>query len=181
MRASLLLAAPLILATSAFAQNAPPSQGQPISSSGKEFLGFASQVNVSEIRGGLVAEQKAQAPAVKAFGRLMTLDHSELQSQLDAIAAADNVALPDQSNADEKQMNQLKSMNGTQFDAAYMKDMVNGHEMVVTRFKSEQSSAQDPGIRAVVLSALPIIEQHLALAKAVQASLASSENSASNR
>jgi putative membrane protein len=111
----------------------------------------------------------------------MTLDHSELQSQLDAIAAADNVALPDQSNADEKQMNQLKSMNGTQFDAAYMKDMVNGHEMVVTRFKSEQSSAQDPGIRAVVLSALPIIEQHLALAKAVQASLTSSENSASNR
>jgi predicted outer membrane protein len=96
MRASLLLAAPLILTTSAFAQDAPPSQGQPISSGGKDFLGFASQVNVSEIGGGLVAEQKAQAPAVKAFGRLMTLDHSELQSQLDAIAAADNVALPDQ-------------------------------------------------------------------------------------
>ena len=179
MRALLLAAASLLLATSALAQNAPPSQGQPISSSGKDFLGFAAQVNVSEIGGGLVAEQKAQAPAVKAFGRLMTLDHSELQSQLDAIAAAANVALPDQSNADDKQMNQLKSMNGSQFDAAYMKDMVDGHQMVVSRFKSEQSSA--PGIRAVVLSALPIIEQHLALAKAVQASLTSSENSASNR
>lgn len=181
MRAFLLLAAPLVLATSAFAQNASPSQGQPISSGGKEFIGFASQVNVSEIRGGLVAQQKAQAPAVKAFGRLMTLDHSELESQLDAIAAAANVAVPDQPSADEKQMNQFKSMNGSQFDAAYIKDMVNGHEMAVSRFKSEKSSAQDPSIRAVVLSALPILEEHLALAKAVQASLTSSENSASNR
>jgi putative membrane protein len=173
MRASLLLAAPLVLVTSAFAQNTSPSQGQPISSSGKEFLDFASQVNVGEIHGGLVAEQKAQAPAVRAFGRLMMLDHSELESQLDAIAAVDNVALPDQPSAAEKDMNQLKSLNGSQFDAAYMKDMVNGHEMAVSRFKSEQSSAQDPGIRAVVLSALPILEQHLALAKAVRASLTS--------
>jgi hypothetical protein len=62
MRTSLLLAGPLVLATSAFAQNTSPSRGQPTSSGGKEFLGFASQVNVGEIRGGLVAEQKAQAP-----------------------------------------------------------------------------------------------------------------------
>lgn len=173
MRASLLLAAPLVLVTSAFAQNTSPSQSQPISSGGKEFLDFASQVNVGEIRGGLLAEEKAQAPAVKAFGRLMTLDHSELESQLDAIAATDNVAMPDPLGAAEQQMSQLESMNGSQFDTAYMKDMVNGHEMAVSRFRSESSSAQDPSIRAVVSSALPILEQHLALAKAVQASLPS--------
>src|ERR1700739_67140 len=43
MRGSLLLAIPLVplaLATSALAQNMAPSQGQPISSSGKEFIGF---------------------------------------------------------------------------------------------------------------------------------------------
>jgi putative membrane protein len=172
MRASLLLAAAtLILATPAFAANASP-QDQPISSSAQQFLDFASQVNVGEIRGGITAEQKADAPAVKAFGRLMMLDHSELESQLDAIAAADHATLTDQpSAAAEKEMNELSSMQGSKFDTAYMNDMVNGHEKAVRKFKSEQSSAEDPTIRAVVSSTLPILEQHLAMAKAVQASL----------
>jgi putative membrane protein len=178
MRASLLLlAAPLVLATPAVAQNASPSQSQPISTSAKQFLDFASQVNVGEIRGGLLVEQKAQAPAVKAFGRLMTLDHSELQSQLDGVAAANNISLPNQpSAAEEKQMSPLKSMSGSQFDTAYINDMVKGHENAVSRFKSEKSSEQNPTIRAVASSALPILEQHLALAKAVQASVTSHQN-----
>ena len=123
MRASfLLLAAPLVLAAPAFSQSVPTSQ------SDKQFLDFASQVNVGEIRGGVVAQQKAQAPAVKAFGRLMMLDHSELESQLAAIAAIDHVQLQDQpSTAAEQQMDKLKSMNGSQFDTAYMKHMVEGH------------------------------------------------------
>ena len=177
MRASfLLLAAPLVLAAPAFSQSVPPSQ------SDKQFLDFASQVNVGEIRGGVVAQQKAQAPAVKAFGRLMMLDHSELESQLAAIAAMDHVQLQDQpSTAAEQQMDKLKSMNGSQFDTAYMKHMVEGHETAVSKFKSEELSAQDPTVRAVVSSALPIIEQHLAIAKAVQASLTSQQNAAASQ
>ena len=57
MRASfLLLAAPLVLAAPAFSQSVPPSQ------SDKQFLDFASQVNVGEIRGGVVAQQKRRRP-----------------------------------------------------------------------------------------------------------------------
>ena len=165
-----------VLAAPAFSQSVPPSQ------SDKQFLDFASQVNVGEIRGGVVAQQKAQAPAVKAFGRLMMLDHSELESQLAAIAAMDHVQLQDQpSTAAEQQMDKLKSMNGSQFDTAYMKHMVEGHETAVSKFKSEELSAQDPTVRAVVSSALPIIEQHLAIAKAVQASLMSQQNTAASR
>jgi putative membrane protein len=177
----LLLAAPLIFATPAFAQNSPPPRGQPTDQSAKQFLDFASQVNLGEIRSGLVAEQKAQAPAVKAFGRLMTLDHSELESQLAAMAAADHLQLPGQPNAAaENKMDQLNSMNGSKFDTAYMDEMVKGHENAVSKFKSEQSSAQNPSVRAVIASALPIIQQHLALAKAVQASLKSQAARASD-
>jgi putative membrane protein len=180
MRASfLVLAASLLLAAPALAQNASLSQGQPISSSAKQFLDFASQVNVAELRGGLLAEQKAQAPVVKAFGRLMMLDHSELESQLDAIAAANHISLPDQPNAAAAmQMDQLKSMSGPQFDTAYMKDIVDGHEKAVSKFNSEKSGARTPSIRTVASSALPILEQHLALAKAVRDSLSSQQNTA---
>ena len=175
MRATfLLVTVPLLLAAPAFAQNASPSSGQPIGQSGKQFLDFASEVNISEIRAGLLAEQRAQSDSVKAFGRLMALDHSELESQLDATAALDHVQVPDKpSSTAEQQMDQLKSMSGGQFDRAYMNHMVQGHEKVVSRFQSEKSNAHSPAVIAVASSALPILQQHLSLAKAVQASLSS--------
>jgi putative membrane protein len=170
----LLVTMPLLFATPAFAQSASPSSGQPIGQSGKQFLGFASEVNISEIRGGLVAEQRAQSNAVKAFGRLMTLDHSELENQLDAIATLHHVQVPGRpSSAAEQEMDQLKSMSEGQFDSAYMNHMVQGHEKVVSRFQAEKSTAHNPTVLAVASSALPILQQHLALAKAVQASLSS--------
>jgi putative membrane protein len=174
MRATLLLlvTAPLLFAAPAFAQNPSPSSSQPIGASAKQFLDFASEVNISEIRAGMLAEQKAQSDAVKAFGRLMALDHSELESQLDATAALNRVQVPDKpSSTAEQQMDQLKSMTGDQFDSAYINHMVQGHEKVVSRFESEKANAHNPTVLAVASSALPILQQHLALAKAVQASL----------
>ena len=171
MRSKLaLMTAIMLFGTPAFAQNPSPSTGEPASQSAKQFLDFASEVNIGEIRSGLLAEQKAQSDAVKAFGRLMSLDHSELQSQLDAIAVLDRVQVPDKpSSAAEQQMDQLKSMSGAQFDSAYMNDMVQDHEKAIRRFESESSNAQNPAVVAVVSGALPILQQHLALAEAVDA------------
>ena len=77
MRPVVLLAAvPLLISTSAIAQQRPST----INQSDKEFLNFAANVNQSEIQGGLAAEKKADAPAVRAFARLMVLDHMELES-----------------------------------------------------------------------------------------------------
>jgi len=173
MRSKLtLMTALMLFATPAFARNAAPSSGQPIGQSGKTFLDFASEVNIGEIRQGLLAQQKAQSDAVKAFGRLMALDHSELESQLYATVTLNNAQVPDKpSPAAEKQMEQLKSMSGDRFDSAYMNDMVKGHEKAVSRFQSEKLNAQNPAVLTVASSALPILQQHLALAKAVDASL----------
>jgi putative membrane protein len=172
----LVVTAALLFAVPALAQHTSPSSDQSISQSGKQFLEFASDVNLSEIRTGLLAEQRVHSDAVKAFGRLMALDHSELESQLDATATHDHVQVPYRpSSTAEQRMDQLKSMSGSQFDASYMSHMVQGHEKVISRFQSEKSTANNPTVLAVVSSALPILEQHLELnlAKAVKASLSS--------
>jgi predicted outer membrane protein len=83
MRAAVLLATvPLLIAAPVIAQQGSSAIGQ----SDKEFLDFAAKVNQSEIQGGLAAEKKAEAPAVRAFARLMVLDHMELESQLAGLA-----------------------------------------------------------------------------------------------
>src|ERR1700739_4500653 len=90
MRPVVLLATvPLLFATSAVAQQRSSS----ISENDKEFLNFAAKVNQSEIKGGLAAEKKAEAPAVRPFARLIVLDHMQLESQLASIATENGVEL----------------------------------------------------------------------------------------
>jgi putative membrane protein len=163
MRPAVLLAVvPLLIATPSVAQ-----QGS-INQSGKEFLDFAAEVNQSEIQGGLAAEKKAEAPAVRAFARLMVLDHMGLESQLAAVASENGIQLPSElSEQAKQQMATLEGISGAKFDEAYMQHMVQGHQQAVKKFKSEKGQAQSQPIEVVVAATLPIIEQHLALAQAV--------------
>jgi putative membrane protein len=165
MRPAVLLAVvPLLIATPTVAQQGSSA----INQSGKEFLDFVAEVNQSEIQGGLAAEKKAEAPAVRAFARLMVLDHMELESQLAAVAMESGVQLPSEPGEQSKQeMATLQSMSGAKFDTAYMQHMVQGHQQAVQKFKSEKGQAQSQPVEAVVGATLPIIEQHLALAQAV--------------
>lgn len=167
MRPMVFLAVvPLLIATPAVAQQA--SSTATINQSGKEFLDFAAEVNQSEIQGGLAAEKKAEAPAVRAFARLMVLDHMGLESQLAAVATENGVQLPNEPSEQAKQqMATLQGMSGAKFDEAYMQHMVQGHQQAVQKFKSEKGQAQSQPVEAVVGATLPIIEQHLALAQAV--------------
>jgi putative membrane protein len=169
MRPVVLLAAvPLLIATSAIAQQRPST----INQSDKEFLNFAANVNQSEIQGGLAAEKKADAPAVRAFARLMVLDHMELESQLAGIATENGVELANGPSEEAKQgMANLQTMSGSKFDAAFMQDMVEGHQHAVEKFKAEKGKAQAQPVEAVVTATLPILEQHLALAQAVQSEI----------
>ena len=169
MRSVVLLATvPLLIATSAVAQQ----DRSAISQSDKEFLNFAAKVNQSEILGGLAAEKKADAPAVRAFARLMVLDHMELESQLAGIAAENGVELTSEASEEAQQgMAHLQTMSGSKFDAAFMQDMVEGHQQAVEKFKAKKGKAQAQPVDAVVTATLPILEQHLALAQVVQSGM----------
>jgi putative membrane protein len=102
----------------------------------------------------------------------MVLDHMQLESQLAGIATENGVELPNGSSEEAKQgMAKLQTMSGSKFDTAFMQDMVEGHQHAVEKFKAEKGKAQAQPIEAVVTATLPILEQHLALAQAVQSEI----------
>src|ERR1700740_1427251 len=140
MRPAVLLAmVPLLIATPTLAQQGSSA----ISQSGKEFLDFAAQVNQSEVQEGLAAKKRADAPAVRAFARLMVLDHMELESQLAAVATENGVQLPTgPSEQARREMADLQNMSGSKFDETYMQDMVQGHEHAIQMFESEKGQAR---------------------------------------
>ena len=172
------------LALPAYAQNASgpaPSSKSPndqtgISQQDKQFLGYAAQDNQAEIQTCLIAEKQAQAPAVKAFARLMVDDHVQIESQLAATASAEGVDLPNGVGQEgQKTMSRLEPLRGQEFDREFLKDQVKDHSHGIQRYDDESHASRNDTVVHYVNETLPILKQHLALAEAVQASLQSGQ------
>jgi putative membrane protein len=163
-----------VLAMPAYAQNAGGSAGgqTAVNQQDKQFLDYAAQDNQAEIQTCLIAEKQAQAPAVKAFARLMADDHVQIESQLAATGSAEGVALPNGIGQDgSKTISRLEPLHGQEFDRAFLKDQIQDHTHDVQRYDHEIHTSQNSTVKNYADETLPILKQHLALAEAVQVAL----------
>jgi putative membrane protein len=170
---ALLLGLSSLVLPAASAQGTSRSPG--LSDSDKAFAQQADQINMTEARLGEVAQMNAENPAVKAFGRLLTYDHNRLNHGLHGlrhVVEHEGVSLArrlDQQNREE--VDRLSQLKGSAFDQAYIQAMVEGHEKAVSYFEHEGNRLQDPQLKSWALHALPILQQHLALAKTIQGTM----------
>jgi len=134
----------------------------------KEFISKAGMGGLAEVQMGNLALAKASSADVKAFGQRMVTDHSKANEELQQLATAKGVALPTELDAGHKAtMNHLSSLSGAEFDKAYMKDMVEDHVEDVGEFDKASTSAQDSDLKSWAGKTLPILKEHLQLAKTV--------------
>lgn len=152
-----------------------PGRSPRLSASDRTFAQQADQMNMTEARLGEIAEMNAGNPAVKAFGRLLTYDHNRLNHGLYGlrhVVQHEGVSLTrrlDQQHREE--VNHLSQLRGSAFDQAYMQAMVEGHEKAVSYFQQEGNGVQDPQLKSWAQHILPILRQHLALAKAIHGTM----------
>jgi putative membrane protein len=167
------------LAVPAYAQNAggpassskSPNGQTGVSQQDKQFLDYAAQDNQAEIQTCLIAEKQAQAPAVKAFARLMVDDHAQIESQLAATGSAESVDLPNGVGQEGQQtISRLEKLR-EEFDREFLKDQIKDHSHDVQRYDQESHASRNDTVLHYVSETLPILKQHLALAEAVQAAL----------
>lgn len=132
------------------------------------FVKKAAQGNLAEVQLGQLALQKSSSPQVKQFAQRMIDDHSKAEDQLKQVASQDNVTLPDSPNAQQKATkDRLEKLSGSQFDRAYMRDMVTDHTKDVSEFKMEAKNAKDPAVKNFASQTAPILESHLKEAKSI--------------
>lgn len=135
-----------------------------------KFLDYAAEDNQAEIQLCLVAEKRATNPALKAFARLMVDDHVEIESRLAALGNELRVSLPDGIGEDgQKTASRLKPLNGTEFEREFVQAQIKDHSDDIEKFSKEQESTQNDRIREFATETIPILRQHLALARAVDA------------
>jgi len=132
------------------------------------FVRDAAQGGKAEVELGHLAEQKAENPQVKQFAERMVRDHGKANEQLDQLAANEGIQLPSKLDAkDQMTMDELSKLSGSEFDKAYMSDMLKDHKMDISQFKHEDRSGSNPQVKQFASQTLPVLESHLREAEKV--------------
>jgi putative membrane protein len=132
----------------------------------KKFVKDAALGGMSEVELGKLAVQKASDDNVKQFAQKMIDDHTKANDQLKQVASKENIPVPDTLDSKHKsQIDKLAKLSGPDFDKAYAKEQLKDHQSDVKDFSAEAQAGSDPNVRAFASSTLPVLQQHLELAK----------------
>lgn len=146
--------------------HATPTVPASVSKDDASFAVNAAAGGMMEVQLGQLAGQKASAQDVKDFGAMMVKDHSQGGVKLKAIATGKNLTLPDSLSSDmQKEMADLQTKNGADFDKAYINMMVDDHKKDIKEFESEAKNGSDADIRGFADSSLHMLHMHLEAAE----------------
>ncbi len=148
----------------------PPMTG----TSTADYVAQAAASDQYEIEAGRVAEHKAKRRDVRQFASSMVKDHEKLTGSL--TGALDNaqrkIAKPsDQLSSDKQAMiDQLNNTpRGSAFDNLYLTQQLQAHQQAWALQKGYAVDGDDAALRQVASAAVPTVENHLSMVKALQA------------
>ena len=136
------------------------------------FMVKASNMAMSALDLGGLAQQKANSPQVKDFASMMISDHSDANDQIKMLAVAKNVVLPTAPSEDKQDIKtNLTAKTGTAFDKAYMDRMVKDHEESIKLFEESITNVKDPDVSAFADKTLFKLRTHLEQARTIKKGL----------
>lgn len=146
--------------------------------SDRKMLQDLAQGNMAEVDAGRMALEKSQNAEVKKFAQQMVDDHGSALADVQALARAKNVPLPDGAGAMAKtKATALKALSGNLFDREYAKRSgVGDHESTVKLLQKIQKDGKDSDLKALAGKMLPTVEHHLDMAKQLAASASSAKS-----
>ena len=136
----------------------------------RDFVMNAARGGMSEVSLGRMASENGVSNEVRTFGNRMVADHSKANQELAELARNKGLSAPTDVNHEQKKTaDELSKQSGADFDKAYASAMVKDHQEDVAEFQKMSSQAQDPDLRAWINKTLPTLQDHLAMAKQMEA------------
>ncbi len=160
----------------AVAQETPDASKTQLTAEETQFLKDAAQSGMAEVKMGELAASNGESQQVKAFAQKLVTDHGKVNEELKQLATRKGATLPDAVTEQQKTMLQhLTSLKGREFDSVFKQHAVDGHQKSVDKFKTAAEKAKDADIKAFAAKTLPTLQQHLALAKQLNAAPTATE------
>lgn len=141
-----------------------------------DFAVEATNDNMIDVQLAGLAKTKAADRRVKNYTSMMLKDHMKMNEDLQKIAAAKNISLP-QALSDEakKDIDKMNKRDPANFDRAYMNMMLRDHRKAVNNFEKAANDCKDPELKSFIEQALPVLRRHRDSADAIVKSFPAGE------
>lgn len=160
------------------AQAASSRPAPRISGADQAFLEKTAEGELSEVELGKLATRKAARPQVREFGQRMVDDHTKASEDLKRIGSTKGMNLPQQMGRSSRELrDRLAKLSGSQFDSAYMAEMLKDHKLDLEEFQQEAKSAADPELKQFAAKRLPTLQSHLKQAESIAPDLKAGKSS----
>ena len=160
---TLLLASALTLTPYLAAQAADPAS--PVD---RAFVAMVSQGGLFEVRAGAIAASQGNTEDIKDQGTTEEHDHELVGGKLKAIADKAGIPIQPKLNQQfEKQYDELKSLSGPSFDAAFLREMEDIHAKDGAAFETEAKTGVNPALRSFAAQTHRIVLRHIGGLKAL--------------
>ncbi|HEY8536614.1 MAG TPA: DUF4142 domain-containing protein [Vicinamibacterales bacterium] len=151
----------------------------------EQFVQQAASGNLAEIELGQLAATRAQNNEVRQFAQRMVQEHTKALDQLRSAVSEASITVPTELSSEHQQTRErLSELQGDEFDREYIDVMVDEHEKMADMLEARRNSAgMQPGaaseanaqlggglapVNTWASQALPIVQEHLELARQIQ-------------
>jgi len=146
------------------------------------FVSMAASDGLHEVQLGKMAQSQAASDEVKKFGEKMVADHTKANEELTAAAKAAGIPVPKAMLPKHaKHVEMFKNKKGEEFDKAFMAHAVKDHEESVALFKGASENLRNPGLKEFATKTLPVLEEHLKMAKELHGKSGGGKSGGSDR
>jgi putative membrane protein len=146
------------------------ASASPAASAGQMFADTAAASDMFEIETSKLAINKSQSAKVKRFAEQMIKAHSQSTTKLKTAAGAASppITPAGQMTAMQQQaLTDLSGKTGADFDTAYAKAQVDGHQMTLDALKAYSANGDVPSLKALATELIPIVTGHLNMARSL--------------
>ena len=142
--------------------NVAATGGIAVTSDDAKFATTAAEAGMAEVELGKLAQKNSTSEKIKNFGAMMVTDHGKVNNELMGIAKTKNITLPTTCSADDmKKMDDLAKKIGTDFDKAYVDEMIAGHKKALDLMQTEAKNGEDADLKAFAAKTAPAVQGHL--------------------
>ena len=145
------------------------SKTSTLSSGDRTFLLRAAADELFEFEMSRLAMERTTADDLKAYATKMVGQHTEVQQQLNALAQAKGLVLPNTlGSMRQRELDRLQALSGEEFDREYFQRVgLRAHRQNIKLFRDASRLARDPDVRSWASKMAPAHEQHLAEARSL--------------
>jgi putative membrane protein len=140
-----------------------------LSSQDESFLAAAAKSGMAEIELSKLAGEKSSRSDIKMYAHQLLSDHTKATEELKTLAVTKKYKLPTGPGvANDTKKVALQALEGRDFEDKYVNSMVDDHKSALKLFQEESQNGVDPDIKKFASKTLPILREHLSMAKALE-------------